>query len=156
AARSAADEQERPLRVLEPPRGLAYGIGVGRLRVGDAVGLRRERRLRWELGAQPVAWDLDEHGAPAAAPRPPGPGPRELGNPLRLVDQDRLLGHRPEHADEVELLEGVLLIVVERDAADQDHDRRVGDVGGSHTGEEIRGAGPAGDEAYARMIGDAR
>src|SRR5262245_64614249 len=29
-------------------------------------------------------------------------------------------------------------------------------MGGGHAGEEVRGAGPAGDEAYARTIGDAR
>ena len=71
------------------------------------------------------------------------------------VDLEGELGHRPEHADEVVLLEGVLALMVERDAADQDDHRRVGHVRGGHAGEQIGGAGPAGDEADAGEIRDA-
>jgi len=156
AARPAADDQERPLGLPQSSRGLTNGVRVGRLRVGDAVGFRRQRRRRWQLGAQHVARDLDEHRARAAAHGRAERAPQELGNALRLGDLDRLFRHRPEHADQVELLEGVLLIVVERDAADEDHDRRMGDMGRGHAGDEIRGAGTARDQADAGTIGDAR
>ncbi len=59
-------------------------------------------------------------------------------------------------ADEVVFLEGVLLRVVERDAADQDDHRRVRHVRGRHAGQQIGRAGAAGDQAHARQVGHAR
>jgi len=74
----------------------------------------------------------------------------QLGNPLGLVDLRHPFGERPEHAAEIDLLEGLALDLVARDLADeQDHRRRI-----LHRGVDrdrgVGGARPAGDEADAR------
>ena len=155
-AGAATDEQQRPLGAAEPLHRLANGLGVWRLRVRDAVAARRQRRRGRELLVQHVARDLDEHRAgPAAHRRAQGPA-EELGDTLGLVDQERLLGHGPEHRDQVVFLERVFLIVIERDAADEDDHRRVGDMGRRDAGQEVRRPGTARHEADARSVRDAR
>jgi len=43
-------------------------------------------------------------------------------------------------------------VVIEVHAAHQDHDRRMGDVGGGHAREQVGGAGAARDEADSRDV----
>ena len=124
--------------------------------MGDPVAAGRQRRRGRERSTEHVARDLDEHRALAAAHRRAQRAPQELGNALGLVDLKRLLGHRPEHAHQVVFLKRVLLIVVERDSADEHHHRRVGDVRRGDAGQQIGGARTARHEADARPIGDAR
>ena len=127
-----------------------------RLRVSDPVASGRQGRRRRELAAQHVARDLHEHRARATAHRRAKRASQELRDARRLGDLDRLFRHRPEHADQVVLLERVFLVVVERDPADDDDDRRVGDVCRGHAGEEIGGTGSARHQAHAGQVGDAR
>jgi hypothetical protein len=91
--------------------------------MGDAVALRRQRAHRRQLAAQHVARNLHEHRAGPAAHRRAERAAKQLGDALGLVNQHRVLGHRPEHAEQVVFLEGILLVVIERDPADQDDHR---------------------------------
>ena len=156
AAGPAADEQQRTLGLPQVLHRLADRVRVRRLRMGDPVAAGRQRRRGRERSTEHVARDLDEHRALAAAHRRAQRAPQELGNALGLVDLKRLLGHRPEHAHQVVFLKRVLLIVVERDSADEHHHRRVGDVRRGDAGQQIGGARTARHEADARPIGDAR
>jgi hypothetical protein len=82
-----------------------------------------------------VTRDLDEHRPSPPAGGGPQGRPQQLGNTLRPGDLDRQLGHRPEHADQIELLERVLALVLGGNPADQDDHRGMGDPGGGHAGE---------------------
>jgi hypothetical protein len=79
-----------------------------------------------------------------------------LGNALGLGDLHGQLSDGAEHADQIEVLEGVLLRVLEGDASHDHHQRRVGHIGGGHPRQKIRGAGAARDQASARRSGYAR
>ena len=73
----------------------------------------------------------------------------QLGDAPRIVDLRHPFGDRPEHAAEVDLLEGLALGLVAGDLADQQDERRGILEGGMQPDGGIGGAGAAGDEADA-------
>ena len=124
--------------------------------VRRAVAGRRGRRGGRRQGrGEHVARDLDEHRS-----APPAHGRAErvverLGDARGRVHLHGEFGDGTEHAHEVVVLEGVALVVLEHDTADQGHHRGVRDVGGRDAGEQVRGPGPARDQADAGSAGDA-
>ena len=153
---AAASEQERAVRVTQEPRRLADGVRVRHQRVRGPVARGRKRRRRREGVVEDVAGDLDQHRTAPAAHRGAQRGAEELRDAVGLSDLNRPLGHRAEHADQVELLEGILLIVLDRDATHEDNHGGMRDVRRRHSGEEIRRARAAGDQAHARQASHPR
>jgi hypothetical protein len=104
------------------------------------------------LVVQDVPGNLDEDRSPPAGHGGAQRRSQQLGNAFGLVNLDRELGHGPEHPEQVEFLERVLLVVLERDTADEDDDRRMGHVCCGDPGEQVRRPGSARDQAHARRV----
>ena len=137
-------------------RGLPDGLGVGGRGMGGPIAARLRRRRRRQAVVEHVAGDLKED-RPAAPRHGEAQGRVEhLGNAVGPRDLHRHLGHGAEHADEVEFLERVLVGMLRGDAADEDDDGRVRDVGRGDAGEQIGRARAARHEADAGRAGDAR
>jgi hypothetical protein len=149
---AAPDQQEGTLGPPEQVGSLADGLRVRRQRVGHPVGPGFHGARRHRLVVEDVAGNLDEHGPPAATHRRPQGRLEQLGDALGPRDLDGELGHRPEHPQQVEFLEGILLVVLEGDPAHEDDDRRVSHVRGGDPGEQVRRPRTAGDEAHAGRV----
>ena len=70
-----------------------------------------------------------------------------LRDPVGAVDLRDPLRHRPEHPPVVDLLERLALLLVGRDLADEQDQRRRVLERGVHADRRVRGAGPARDDA---------
>jgi hypothetical protein len=152
AVDTAAHDEQRALGLAQEPDGIANGGGMRRHGVSDAIRRRRQRIGLRERLAQHVARDLDQHRTAPARHGRPQRRAEQVGDAVGPRDLKRELRHRLEHRDQVVFLEGVLLRVVERDAADQDDHRRVRHVRSRHAGEQVGRAGAAGDQAHTRQI----
>ena len=153
---AAPHEQERPFRAVHQARGLTDRVGVRQERMRRAIPIRRELGRFHGLVVEHVARDLDEDRTAPSRHRGAERRSQVLDDPLRPRHLDAQLRHRLEDVDQVELLERVLAVVIERDAADDGDHRRMRDVRGRDAGQEIRRARAAGDETRARQSRDAR
>ena len=77
----------------------------------------------------------------------------ELGHAGGIVDLRHPLGHWPEHAPVVDLLEGFALGEIVAHLADEKHERRGVLVRGMNADRRVRRAGAAGDEGDAGLAG---
>ena len=80
----------------------------------------------------------------------------ELWHARGIVDLRHPLGHRPEHAPVVDLLECFALGEIVAHLADEEHERRGILVGGVNANRRVGRAGTARDESDARLAGQLR
>jgi hypothetical protein len=106
-----------------------------------------------DLGVEHVTGQVDVHRAGAPAARDRERTAQHVDDEVGPVDADRPLRDRREHAVGVDLLCGAALGVDCRAAAGQDDQRQAADVGLGHAGEQVRRAGPGGDQADAGLAG---
>ena len=144
---AAAHEEKRPLGLSQQARRLGDGVGMRRQGVSDPIACGRQLRPRERLIVQDVPRNLHEDGAAAPRHGRAQGGAEQLGNASRRGHLDGELGHGPEHAHEVVVLERVLAVVLQVDPAHEDHDGGMGDMGGGHPREQVGRARTARDEA---------
>ncbi len=151
---AAAADDQRPLGLGEERDRFLHGARIAE-RARQRLVLRREAELALVDGlAQHVAGQVE-----VDRPRLAGGGVAEgarhqVGNAARVHDLLRPLGDRLEHADLVDLLEGVHVLADGRArAADGDERRRVGPRVG-HARHEVGGAGAGAAHAHARALLD--
>ena len=77
----------------------------------------------------------------------------ELGNAVGAVDRGHPLGHLPEHAPVIDLLEGFALDEIGPDLSDEQDHRRGILIGGVQADRGVGGTRPAGRKADARLAG---
>ena len=146
----AAEESERPLRSSEQAAELLDLLGA-RMRLHDVerlcvrrVGLAREHVLR----------QREHDRARTAGARRRERSRDVLGDAVRAVDLRDPLRHRPEHPPVVDLLERLALLLVRRDLADEQDQRRRVLERGVHADRRVRRTRPARDDGDARAAGE--
>ena len=77
-----------------------------------------------------------------------------LGDAVRTIDLRDPLRHRPEHPPVVDLLEGLALLLVGRDLADEEDQRSRVLERGVHPDRRLRGTRPPRDDRDARPPGE--
>src|SRR5262245_9727505 len=105
---------------------------------------------------QDIAWNIDEHRALTARHGTTQGIVQDFGNAVGFVYLDRQLGDWLKHTEQVEFLEGVLVIMPERRPTGNSHHWRMPNVGRGNAGEQIRCPRATGDQTHRWCASDAR
>ena len=156
-----AEDEHRPAGVAQRIQAGGDGVGGNLFRL---VGLRRvaDELRRIDVHALQVVGDVDQHRAGPAGLRDRHRLLQLVADPVRVFDQDRVLGDRAAHLRHLGLLEtdlahaGVAFRAEGGDVAGEEQHRHRVVVRAADAGDQVGRAGAAGGDRAAHAAGDAR